>query len=356
MATHPVRITMRHETRETEQRAPMVPADAARLVECGIAVTVEESPQRAFDISEYAAAGCAVAEAGSWAMAPDDTYVLGLKELPDLPAALVHRHIFFGHAYKGQRDGPALLRRFTAGGGALLDLEYLVDDAGRRLAAFGYWAGYVGAALAVLHHSGRLMSALRPTTKEALDDALRRTYGARKPTALVIGALGRCGRGARDALAVAGIQPTCWDLAETRTLDRAALLDHDILVNAVLTTSPTPPFLTRADLGSAARRLAVVADVTCDVASAWNLLPIYDACTTLQRPVQRLNAAGTPLDVIAIDNLPSLLPREASIAFSAELATHLLTLVGPARVWERCRHFFAQACSTLDAGLEPTNV
>ena len=37
------------------------------------------------------------------------------------------------------------------GGGALLDLEYLTDDHGRRLAAFGYWAGYVGAALAVLH-------------------------------------------------------------------------------------------------------------------------------------------------------------------------------------------------------------
>ena len=31
-----------------------------------------------------------------------------------------------------------------------------MDDGGRRLAAFGFWAGYLGAALAVLHHRGGL--------------------------------------------------------------------------------------------------------------------------------------------------------------------------------------------------------
>jgi saccharopine dehydrogenase (NAD+, L-lysine-forming) len=355
MATHPVKVTVRHEVRATEQRAPLVPADAARLVDRGFVVTVEESPQRAIEIAEYAAVGCATAEAGSWMTAPEDTCVLGLKELPDQPAGLAHRHLFFGHAYKGQLGADALLRRFIAGRGALLDLEYLVDDTGRRLTAFGYWAGYVGAALAVLHHSGGLTAPLRPMTKDTLDDALRRAYRAKRPTALVIGALGRCGRGARDAFAAAGVRPTCWDLAETRTLDRAALLDHDILVNAVLTTRPTPPFLTRADLDGAARRLSVVADVTCDATSPWNLLPLYDTCTTWQRPVRRLDAAGVALDLIAIDNLPSLLPREASIAFSADLVPHLLTLGGTAPVWERCRQFFVQACATVDAGLETTN-
>ena len=38
---------------------------------------------------------------------------------------------------------------------------------------------------------------------------------------------------------------------------------------------------------------------------------------------------GGPLDVIAIDNLPSLLPLEASESFSADLTTQLLNLVDP---------------------------
>ena len=55
----------------------------------------------------------------------------------------------FGHAYKGQPAGQILLKRFKAGGGTLYDLEYLVDEAGRRVAAFGYWAGFAGAAISL---------------------------------------------------------------------------------------------------------------------------------------------------------------------------------------------------------------
>ncbi|MEH1015337.1 saccharopine dehydrogenase [Micromonospora sp. CPCC 206060] len=345
-----ISIVVRHEVRPTELRSPIVPADAARLVDQGVAVTVEESPQRAFPISDFIDAGCAVAPAGSWVDAPDGQYVVGLKELPDEPAALRHRHVFFGHAYKQQPGAPELLRRFTTGGGVLLDLEYLVDDNGRRLAAFGYWAGYVGAALAVLHHRGRLVAPLRPMSRPALDDLLRERLPGTPPRVLVIGALGRCGRGAADALRVAGIEPTCWDVAETRSLDSAALLEHDILVNAVLVTEPTPPFVTREMLRQPTRRLTVVADVTCDAGSTGNVLPIYDRVTDWAQPVRRLDDVGRPLDLIAIDNLPSLLPVEASTTFSAELTPHLLSLApAPAPVgagalpWQRCGDEFRRA-------------
>ena len=55
----------------------------------------------------------------------------------------------FGHAFKGQRGAETLLGRFRAGGGRLYDIEYLVDEGGRRLAAFGYWAGFAGAAVSL---------------------------------------------------------------------------------------------------------------------------------------------------------------------------------------------------------------
>ncbi|MFJ5260322.1 saccharopine dehydrogenase [Streptomyces sp. NPDC088387] len=334
-------LWLRHESRTTERRTPVVPSDARRLVADGVTLTVEESPQRIHPTEEYAAAGCTIVPAGTWVSAPEDAVILGLKELPDGPVELTHQHIYFGHAYKKQPGAEELLRRFTAGGGTLLDLEYLVDDTGRRLAAFGYWAGYLGAALAVLQHRGRLTGPLEPTTQEELEARLRPAAGEPQPTALVVGALGRSGRGARVALMAAGIEPTCWDLAETRTLDRPALLAHDVMVNAVLATSPIPPFVREQDLDDPGRALRTLSDVTCDVGSPLNVLPVYDRVTDWAEPVRRLRAAP-PLDLIAIDNLPSLLPKESSTDFSAALTPLLLDLTtgGP---WGRCRDRFEQA-------------
>ncbi|MEU6097609.1 saccharopine dehydrogenase [Streptomyces sp. NPDC047079] len=339
-------LWLRHETRTTERRTPLVPSDARRLIESGVTLTVEDSPQRVCPTEDYAAVGCHIAEPGSWVTAPRDAVIVGLKELPDEPAALIHRHVLFGHAYKGQPGASALLRRFLAGGGTLLDLEYLVDDTGRRLVAFGYWAGYVGAALALLHHRGRLTAPLRPTSKEELDERLRAVAGEAR--ALVIGALGRSGRGARVALGVAGADPTCWDLAETRDLDRPALLDHELLVNTVLTTSPVPPFLTDQDLDDPGRRLRTVCDVTADVGSPLNLLPVYDTPTDWDHPVRRLREEPV-LDLIAIDNLPSLLPLEASGDFSAALTPLLLDFEVDG-AWGRCRERFDAAVRELGAG------
>jgi saccharopine dehydrogenase (NAD+, L-lysine forming) len=343
-------LWLRHETRTTERRTPVAPSDARRLVAAGVTLTVEESPQRVFPSEAYEAAGCRVVEAGSWTGAPADAVIVGLKELPDGPdgpAELRHRHIFFGHAYKAQPGAGALLRRFVAGGGTLFDLEYLVDEDGRRLAAFGYWAGYVGAALAVLHHRGALTAPLRPTSKKELDDGLHPAPGDERFASLVIGALGRSGRGARAALAEAGLEPTCWDLPETRALDRPALLAHELMVNTVLTTGPSTPFLTDKDLAEPDRRLRTVCDVTCDVGSPYNVLPVYDTVTDWADPVRRLHERPA-LDLIAIDNLPSLLPEEASTDFSAAL-TPLLLEFGMGGEWGRCLDRFTQACRDLDA-------
>ena len=273
-------LWLRHEVRSTERRTPVVPDDARRLVRGGVRLTVEESPQRIFPAAEYEAVGARIVPAGSWQSAPRDTVVLGLKELPDEPGELTHRHIFFGHAYKGQPGAVDLLRRFAAGGGALLDLEYLVDDRGRRLAAFGFWAGYLGAALAVLRHR-----------------------------------------------------------------DRRALLDHDVLVNCVLATTPVPPFVREEDLDDPARRLRTLSDVTCDVGSPLNVLPVYDRTTERTDPVRRL-AKEPPLDLIAIDNLPSLLPEESSVGFSGSLLPLLLEF-GVGGPWGRCLDRFHQACREL---------
>ena len=349
---------IRSESRGTERRAPLVPADVPVLLDAGFEVTVEESPQRIFAAEEYAAAGASVVAEGTWTDAPHDAYVLGIKELPDEPASLPHRHIYFAHAFKGQQDARGTLERFRRGGGRLLDIEYLTDKDGRRVVAFGYWAGYVGAALGVLHLAGTLAAPLVPMAKHELDAALEHAgkAGVDQLLALVTGAHGRSGRGAQRALMTAGLSITRWDRQETRDLHKQALLGHDLLVNCVVTHTPTTPFVERGDLDHE-RRLRVLADVTCDVTGPTNMLPVNTKITTWQEPVRRLHDGSAehgsaPLEVIAIDNLPSLLPREASEGFSADLTPHLLGLAdegGPSGPWRAAGRAFDQAIEELEA-------
>ncbi len=346
----PAHIWMRHEARTTERRTPLVPADVRRLLSSGLQVTVERSEQRVYEIEEYAEAGAEIVETGSWVDAPDDVYVLGIKELPPEPAQLRHHHIYFAHAFKGQSDAPVTLGRFADGGGRLYDIEYLTDERGARVVAFGYWAGYVGAALGALELAGALRAPLVPGTKEDLDDALRAAEIDPNTSAVVTGARGRSGSGACHALGVAGMDPARWDRAESRIKDPSGLLRHQLLVNCVATKVPTTPFLSTADLPRP-RNLHLISDVTCDVTSATNMLPVNREVTSWDQPVRRVSdERGHWVDVIAIDNLPSLLPREASRTFSADLTPHLLGLsdhqpIGP---WAAAAEAFDKALADLD--------
>jgi hypothetical protein len=84
-------------------------------------------------------------EEGSWETdAPKDAYVLGLKELPEKDFPLEHVHISFAHCYKKQAGWEKVLSRWPRGGGTLLDLEFLTDEVGRRVAGrthcfFGFY-------------------------------------------------------------------------------------------------------------------------------------------------------------------------------------------------------------------------
>lgn len=329
-------ILLRSEERASERRTPLTPQGAAALQASGVRVIVESSPVRVFGDDAYAAVGLEVVPAGTWVRADSDVVVLGIKELPDEPEALRHRHVYFGHAYKGQHGAAELLGRFVAGGGQLLDLEYLVNSDGRRVVAFGYWAGFVGGALGALQLAGALRAPLQPMTLDGLTAMLERASdllpGA---TAAVTGAYGRAGRGAADALHLAGIGVSGWDREHTAVLDSDALVAHDLLVHCVHADVPMPPFLTESDRNRPGRRLRVLSDVTADVTSNLNLLPVSHEHTTWPEPVRRIWDDPVPLDAIVIDNLPSLLPLQASEDFSAGLLPILPGLFTGDPVWTR---------------------
>lgn len=341
-------LWVRSEQRPNEERVGLTPEGAAALIAAGFRLTVEDSSVRAIPIEGYRDAGCDIAPENSWPSAPADAIVFGLKELPEDGTPLTHRHILFGHAYKGQPAGQVLLARFKAGGGTLYDLEYLVDEAGRRVAAFGYWAGYAGAAVALKCWAAQQRGDMAgPVATYAGSDALLadlRTElagaGGRRPDALVIGALGRVGTGAADLCTALDVAVTRWDMNETAHGGPfPEVLDHDIFLNCILARPGTPVFVPAA-VTTDPHRLRVIGDIACDPDSDFSPIKVYDRTTTWAEPALRVHD-DPPLDVTAIDNLPSLLPVESSQDFAAQLLPSLLTLGDlDSGVWGRAKATF----------------
>lgn len=340
-------LWLRAETRANEMRTPLTPEGAAKLISLGYQVSVEKSETRIIPDAAYDAAGCAMVEHSSWHHAPSDAVILGLKELPENGPDLRHRHIMFGHAYKGQPAGQRLLQRFAAGGGQLLDLEYLLDDRGRRLAAFGYWAGYAGAAVSLLVWAAQQKGEdchpfaaypARADLQNEVKSALREV--STLPSAIVIGALGRVGTGAGDLCQEVGVKVTRWDMPETaRGGPFPEILTHSIFLNCILAQDGTPPFVEKSMLGEM-RNLGVIGDIACDPESSFNPIPIYDRVTSWDQPAVRISEDPV-LDVVAIDNLPSLLPLESSIDFADQLLSCLETVHdADDPVWARASDYF----------------
>ncbi|AUH33502.1 saccharopine dehydrogenase [Paracoccus tegillarcae] len=319
-------LWVRAESRANEDRVGITPEGVAALIGDGMEVTVEDSANRVIPTEDYRKAGATIAPAGSWVDAPDEAIIFGLKELPDDGTPLRHRHIMFGHAFKGQAAGKLLLKRFKAGGGALYDLEYLLDDNGRRLAAFGYWAGFAGAAVSLkawaAQQRGGICGAVHAwPDKQAMTDDLRAALdgtGHPRPASIVIGAAGRVGTGACDLLSQMGCAVTRWDMAETASGGPfPELLMHGVFINAILANEGCPVFIP-ADATNPGRYLTVIGDVACDPTSAFSPIKVYDRTTTWAEPVLRV-AENPALDVMAIDNLPSMLPRESSADYAGQL-------------------------------------
>ncbi len=352
-------IWLRNEYRATERRTPLLPGGAADLINEGYEVVVERSGKRIIRNSAFAAVGCHIVDSGSWRDAPENTIILGLKELPHKPARLKNTHIYFAHAYKKQNGWYDLLSRFRAGDGNLLDIEYMAKD-NNRVVAFGYWAGYMGAALALIHWNNKqagdvryLDNGLLPFNNAALlNKTIKNTgFSGNKPKVLIIGAQGRSGKGAVEIMQSHGAKVTCWGRDKTRHIDRAALLNHDILINCAYIKNKVPAFLRRQDLMNNTR-LSVVADVSCDPFSSFNPIPLYHDTTSWDKPYQKVSGADSQktIDIIAIDNLPSLLPREASEEFAELLLPYLMTLKDRQHdpVWTAAQDSFDKAVALME--------
>ena len=366
----PVILHLRAETKPLEHRSALTPTTTKALLDAGFEIYVEKSGMRIFEDQEFADAGATLVEEGSWPQAPKERLIIGLKELPEDTFPLVHEHIQFAHCYKDQAGWKDVLGRFPAGKGTLYDLEFLEDDNGRRVAAFGFHAGFAGAALGVQDWAFRqtqkdseYLPSVEPYPREnLLVDAVKKDLdaaiaasGKSLPKVLVIGALGRCGSGAVDLCRKVGIPEENiikWDMAETaKGGPFPEIVDADIFVNCIYLSQPIPPFTNYDVLNSEKRNLQVIVDVSADTTNPHNPIPVYTIATTFDKPTVIVDTTvGPRLDVISIDHLPSLLPREASEAFSTALLPSLLQLPerDSAPVWTRAKALFDHHVARLN--------
>lgn len=208
------------------------PKTAKALLDAGYIVRVERSAERIYNDEEFAEVGAELVPAGSWVKAPKEDIIFGLKELPEDDIDLPHTYIHFQHIFKKQTGWAPSLSRFARAGGTLFDLEFLTDENNRRIAAFGFFAGYAGAAVAFISWAHQVLNpgvtqgevplfenapALVSHVKSVLEPAIAANNG-QAPRIIVIGALGRCGSGAVQFCREIGLDEESiikWDMAET---------------------------------------------------------------------------------------------------------------------------------------------
>ena len=91
------------------------------------------------------------------------------------------------------------------------------------------------------------------------------------------------------------------------------------------------------------QKQCLIVDVSCDPGGEFNTLPIYQTATKVDSPIVK----NENVSIVAIDNLPSLLPRESSQVFADQLMPFLLEMQDDLGVWKRSLDVFEQHIRSL---------
>ena len=334
----------------------------------GLDILVQPSSFRAFTDEEYRREGIKVREDLS---ACD--LLLGIKEAETGSLISGKHYVFFGHVAKRQPYNRPLLQSLMQSGISFSDYEYMVDEDGGRVCAFGWWAGIVG-----LYYTLRgygLRTGLYVLPEPDADFSVIRIKTLLQELELpkvkmVLTGRGRVARGARYMLDEMGaaIVPvddylqmdsvdrfTCTfayidrlvrprrgdgpvDIAEFHAHPERYESDFqrfartsDILICCHYWDPEAPVYLAPADYRDPAFRIRMIGDITCDLKgsiqstlrASTHAEPYYDydPLTERERPAF---SSEDHVTVMAVDTCPNALPRETSHFFGEMLLEHAI--------------------------------
>ena len=314
------KIFIRNEIYENEYRCPIIPNDIQKLVNNGYNIYVQSSNTRCFEDNSFLKAGAVVVN-NNWEPY-NDFLIIGIKELENIEKLNSHSHVYFSHSYKNQSGADKILSLFKNSNSILFDLEYFVNECNKRIIAFGFYAGLIGAGLGILQYLNKLnkKSNIKNLnywkSSKALIDDIYRFDNYSNLNICIIGPNGRCGKGAKYLLEQLNIKYNCLGSHDPKN----DLESYDIVINCINLTKPIGVWY---DANTKFTKNTVIVDVSCDYTSELNPIKIYNNKTTWEEPIYSYNEF---VDIIAIDNLPSLLPYESSTEFSSILVKLILQL------------------------------
>lgn len=319
-------------------------------------ITVETSPIRAFSDEEYQEKGIHVA-----ADLSDCEVLLGVKEVPIEALIANKKYFFFSHTIKKQPYNRELLQAILKKNIELYDHEVLTDPKGIRLVAFGRYAGIVGAyngirAYGLKSGSYNLPGATALKDQQALISELKKLQ--MPPIKILLTGKGRVGNGAREMLVGMGLKEVSVTDYLEKEFDVPVFCQIDVLdynkrrdgqllpmedffihpeayeANFFRYTRVTdlyiaghfygdgaPYLITREDIQHSEFQIKVVADISCDidgpVATTIRASTISDPVYGYDRKTGKETNFSDPgaVAVMAVDNLPAELPRDASEGF-----------------------------------------
>lgn len=374
-----------------DRRVPLNPEQCRRLIDSnpGFEITVQPSPNRCFTDAEYTAQGITLSEDLS---ACD--VLMGVKEVK-LDALLPDKtYFFFSHTAKEQPYNRGLLQEVIRKRIRLVDYEYLTRDS-ERVVAFGRWAGLVGAYNGLRGYGLKSGQYELKPAHDCFDlEELMREVQKVVPGQLRIAVTGggRVAGGALEILDAAGFQQvspadfleSSYDHAVYTRLDpwhytrRKDGLEFefshfveypesyessfdpygartDLFIPCHFWDPRSPQMVSQDQLRSGQFPISLVADISCDIGE-----PIASTirASTIAEPFYGYDpVTGSEADpfepdvvtVMAVDNLPGELPRDAATDFGEALLEQVI----PEIIGGRNTGMLARASITEDGQLTP---
>lgn len=323
-------------------------------------LVVESSDIRIFNDEQYRTQGIEVLDDVSFA----DIF-LGVKEVPISALVEEKSYLFFSHTIKKQPYNQGLMQAICSKKIALYDHETFISESGKRLIGFGRYAGIVGAYNGFRLFGKKMKTFDLPKVEHLYDyDAVKKALDKLvlpEDFKTLITGRGKVARGAKEIIDHLGINQVSpeellmrdqkgpsyamLDLEdynkhrEGRDFDRSEFYQNperyegdfdrftqviDLFVAGHFYGNGAPIILTREAMADPGCRIKVVADVSCDIDGpvACTIRPStiadpfygYDPQTHTEVDFMEPNAIG----VMAVDNLPCELPRDASQGFGEQ--------------------------------------
>ena len=328
-------------------------------------IVVESSDIRIFSDEAYAKAGFEITEDLS-----DCDVLIGVKEVPITALIPNKKYFFFSHTIKKQPYNRDLLKAMLEKNIILYDHEVITDSRGNRLIGFGRYAGLVGAYNGFRALGMKTQSFSLPKAESLADlPALINQLNSIKLPAIkiLLTGTGKVAKGAKEildamnikAVAISEYLTTSYNepvYCKIDVLDYNKRTDGQVLTNRDFYNNPSayvsnfmrfakvtdyfiaghffgegsPYLFTREDAKSDQFNIHLVADISCDidgpVASTLRASTIADPIYGYDPETSTEVAYTSPsaITVMAVDNLPCELPKDASDGFGDLFLTHVI--------------------------------